>query len=201
MYAPVPEEPLPDAFFNEEYLENDLRQKVDNLNELLLTIENVRATEKFERKNVVKLLGAVFEAQKALDEALFYGIPAERLEAATEAIADAMDKLANNKDNFGEMAWFVQKWWLNDFSNAARPYTGYLNMISSWYKVLQDRGFDDILDSHPALEMWYSNLINTYFTKLLDNFETYLRDNDSRIDETQKQTANAWINAGRGIVD
>ena len=82
MYAPVPEEPLPDAFFNEEYLENDLRQKVDNLNELLLAIENIRATEKFERKNVVTLLGAVFEAQKALDEALFYGIPAERLEEA-----------------------------------------------------------------------------------------------------------------------
>ena len=201
MYAPVPEEPLPDAFFNEEYLENDLRQKVDNLNELLLAVENVRATEKFERKNVVTLLGAVFEAQKALDEALFYGIPAERLEAATEAIADAMDKLANNKDNFGEMAWFVQKWWLNDFSNAARPYTGYLNMVSSWYKVLQNRGFDDILDSHPALEMWYSNLINTYFTKLLDNFETYLKDNSSRIDDTQKQTANAWINAGKALVD
>jgi hypothetical protein len=95
-----------------------------------------------------------------------------------------MEKMAENKDNFGKAAMFVRRWWATRFTIGTTENTdanvrtesdiffGYYNKINSWIDTLRNHVLSDIQNNYDIQE-WYSALLNNYFSKLLDNAEQY----------------------------
>lgn len=209
-----------ELFKNQDLIPQEVEDKINYLsdicNELDCTLTNIpglKATTQEEKDNVKKLYQCVFDAQKALDMVL--KDPNTNIVDVTreqELIASAMEKLAENTVNFGEMSKFVQKWWLEDFvidntgtgDNTSRTVKGigekYFqlhNTIKNWTKTLHEHVLND-LHNRPVLQEWYDTLLNNYFAKLIDNAQkfntTYIQD------VTQKQILENDIQDGLDLI-
>lgn len=209
-----------ELFKNQDLIPQEVEDKINYLsdicNELDCTLTNIpglKATTQEEKDNVKKLYQCVFDAQKALDMVL--KDPNTNVVDVTreqELIASAMEKLAENTVNFGEMSKFVQKWWLEDFvidntdtgDNTSRTVKGigekYFqlhNTIKNWTKTLHEHVLND-LHNRPVLQEWYDTLLNNYFAKLIDNAQkfntTYIQD------VTQKQILENDIQDGLDLI-
>lgn len=209
-----------ELFKNQDLIPQEVEDKINYLsdicNELDCTLTNIpglKATTQEEKDNVKKLYQCVFDAQKALDMVL--KDPNTNIVDVTreqELIASAMEKLAENTANFGEMSKFVQKWWLEDFvidntdtgNNTSRTVKGigekYFqlhNTIKNWIKTLHEHVLND-LHNRPVLQEWYDLLLNNYFAKLIDNAQkfntTYIQD------ITQKQILENDIQDGLDLI-
>ena len=209
-----------ELFKNQDLIPQEVEDKINYLsdicNELDCTLTNIpglKATTQEEKDNVKKLYQCVFDAQKALDMVL--KDPNTNVVDVTreqELIASAMEKLAENTANFGEMSKFVQKWWLEDFvidntgtgNNTSRTVNGigekYFqlhNTIKNWTKTLREHVLND-LHNRPVLQEWYDTLLNNYFAKLIDNTKKF---NDTYIqDVVQKQILENDIQDGLDLI-
>ena len=209
-----------ELFKNQDLIPQEVEDKINYLsdicNELDCTLTNIpglKATTQEEKDNVKKLYQCVFDAQKALDMVL--KDPNTNVVDVTreqELIASAMEKLAENTTNFGEMSRFVQKWWLEDFvidntgtgNNTSRTVKGigekYFqlhNTIKNWTKTLHEHVLND-LHNRPVLQEWYDLLLNNYFAKLIDNTQKF---NDTYIqDVAQKQILENDIQDGLDLI-
>jgi hypothetical protein len=95
-----------------------------------------------------------------------------------------MDVLTENKENFGSMSVFMRKWWADNFvlgvgsntsvstNNVGEQASGFTNAINLWINTLYNYVVNN-LDAHPALQEWYSSILNNYFTKLLSNAQDF----------------------------
>lgn len=209
-----------ELFKNQDLIPQEVEDKINYLsdicNELDCTLTNIpglKATTQEEKDNVKKLYQCVFDAQKALDMVL--KDPNTNVVDVTreqELIASAMEKLAENTANFGEMSRFVQKWWLEDFiidntgtgNNTSRTVKGigekYFqlhNTIKNWTKTLHEHVLND-LHNRPVLQEWYDTLLNNYFAKLIDNAKKF---NDTYIqDVSQKRILENDIQDGLDLI-
>ena len=209
-----------ELFKNQDLIPQEVEDKINYLsdicNELDCTLTNIpglKATTQEEKDNVKKLYQCVFDAQKALDMVL--KDPNTNVVDVTreqELIASAMEKLAENTANFGEMSRFVQKWWLEDFvidntgtgDNTSRTVKGISekyfqlhNTIKNWTKTLHEHVLND-LHNRPVLQEWYDTLLNNYFAKLIDNTKKF---NDTYIqDVSQKQILENDIQDGLDLI-
>lgn len=210
-----------ELFKNQDLIPQEVEDKINYLsdicNELDCTLTNIpglKATTQEEKDNVKKLYQCVFDAQKALDMVLkdpntnVVDVTSEQ-----ELIAFAMEKLAENTANFGEMSRFVQKWWLEDFvidntgtgNNTSRTvksieekYFQLHNTIKNWTKTLREHVLND-LHNRPVLQEWYDTLLNNYFAKLIDNTQKF---NDTYIqDVAQKQILENDIQDGLDLIE
>lgn len=119
------------------------------LDAVLSKIPPLKPTAHIEKENVKKLYQVIFDAQKALDE-LLQDPNASMIDvrAEEELIASAMEFLAENKQNFGAMSIFVQKWWADNFvvgksGNTEKGVSSifdqsvmFVNTINSWIETL-----------------------------------------------------------------
>jgi hypothetical protein len=95
-----------------------------------------------------------------------------------------MEEIATHPESFGSASIFMQKWWLNNFiigsrsndgvrvKSEAEQYAGYVNTIRSWIDTLHNHVVGE-LDNHRQLQIWYSTLLNNYFSKLLENAKSF----------------------------
>jgi hypothetical protein len=170
-----------------------VQQLNDACNELdivLQYIPQVKATTPVEKENVKKLYQVIFDAQRALDD-LLQDPNASTIDvrAEEELIATAMEILAENKENFGAMSMFMRRWWADNFVvgkgdntqqgvlSIANQFASFVNTINSWVDTLTNHVAYD-LDNHEVLQEWYSSILNRYFSKLLDNAQTFAEQQD-----------------------
>jgi chromosome segregation ATPase len=126
-----------------------LRDICADLDLVLDEIPSLKITTQAERNNVNKLVETIFDAQFALDELLRNPEAAQiDLRKEEELIATALEKMVQNKDNFGKASMFVRKWWTTNFSvgtynntsenvrNISEMMFGYANKIKSWVDTL-----------------------------------------------------------------
>lgn len=166
---------------------NALSNACSELDLMLDYIPDTKATTQIEKENVKKLYQVIFDAQKALDD-LLQDPDASQIDVTKEEelIASAMERLIENKDNFGAMSVFMCKWWADNFVTGSRTNTEqqvqnpaeqsamFVNTIRTWIDTLYNHVVTD-LDNHPALQEWYSSILNRYFSKLLDNAQEFAK--------------------------
>jgi len=189
-----------------------VQQLNDACNELdivLQYIPQVKATTPAEKENVKKLYQVIFDAQRALDD-LLQDPNASTIDvrAEEELIATAMEILAENKENFGAMSMFMRRWWADNFVvgkgdntqqgvlSIAQQFASFVNTINSWVDTLTNHVAYD-LDNHEVLQEWYSSILNRYFSKLLDNAQAFAEQQDS----TVKTGMLKVVDRGRRLVD
>jgi hypothetical protein len=188
-----------------------LRDICADLDLVLDEIPSLKITTQAERNNVNKLVETIFDAQFALDELLRNPEAAQiDLRKEEELIATALEKMVQNKDNFGKASMFVRKWWTTNFSvgtynntsesvrNISEMMFGYANKIKSWVDTLQNHVLSELAD-HVDLQEWYSAVLNNYFSKLLDNAETFTNDNITEFG--QKAYMFTAIKSGRNLIE
>lgn len=159
----------------------------NELDQVLDYIPGIKATTKEEKDNVKKLYQCIFDAQIALDQVL-RDPEASKTDVSQEEqlIASAMEKLAENTENFGQMSKFVQKWWLDDFvigdvnsntsmsiGSISEKTSAIHNKLNSWVNTFKIHVLEDLQD-RPVLQDWYDTLLNVYLNKLVQNSKSFV---------------------------
>lgn len=171
-------------------------------------LPDMKATTQEERNAVRLIYSTLFDAQKKLDELLSMeearSIDVTREE---ELIASILEKLAEHPENFDKSSMFVQNWWVNNFvigrgnnaqngvKSVSEQFAGFINTINSWVDTLHNHVVGE-LDNHRQLQIWYSTLLNNYFTVLLDNAEAFAAQQDASIQNPLRIV----IEKGRNLV-
>ena len=188
---------------------NRLTDACDQLDLMLEHVPDTKATTKIEKENVKKLYQVIFDAQRALDD-LLQDENASQIDVTDkeELIASAMERLIENKDNFGAMSKFMCKWWADNFvigsgnntqqgvRNVAEQSSMFVNTIRTWMDTLYNHVVTD-LDNHPALQEWYSSILNRYFSKLLDNAQEFAKGKG----QSFEQAMNNLVSRGKRFIE
>jgi hypothetical protein len=94
-----------------------LHDRCSQLDILMDKIPSLKVTTEAEKQDVKNIVNLIFDAQKALDDVLqdkrLYAMDFTREE---ELIASALELMAENKENFGEISTFVRNWWVTNFA-------------------------------------------------------------------------------------
>lgn len=187
-----------------------LKEICADLDLVLDEIPSLKITTETERNNIDKLIETIFDAQFILDRLLSdpYGAVLD-LHNEEELIASALEKMAQNKENFGKAGMFVRRWWATQFAVGSHNnisenvrtisdiYFGYRNKIQSWVDTLRNHVLTEIAE-YPDLQEWYSAILNNYFAKLLDNAEQFAKENLT--DGAQIAAIEARVNQGRQLI-
>lgn len=170
----------PDDFllsFTIEELHKELEDSVASLDDSLINLPVGKITNQNERQNMIEIYGALFRAQNALNEYLNHP-DAERYDVSSECevIATVLERIHMSRSYLGTDAIFVQNWWLSKFTlddGVTHNVHSYINAIRNWLNTLS--GYvnedDNFFDQHPRLAQWYSSILNTHFSKLVDRAE------------------------------
>ena len=152
-------------------------------------IPGLKITTQEERDEIDRLVELVFEAQRCLDDVLQNAdISTLDVSAEQQLIAGALEKMTENKENFGKASLFIRNWWATNFvvgrgnNNSVSvqsvwdQYKGYINKINSWVDTLRNHVLSE-LEGNLDLQEWYSAILNNYLQQLLDNAEKFANDN------------------------
>ena len=144
---------------------------------------------------IKKIYQAVFDAQNALNDVLSDPDTSNiDVSQEEELIASTMEKLVENRENFGQMCMFVQKWWITDLATVNdENFISYFNKIKSWSLTLRDHVMND-LDNRPKLQAWYNSLLNNYFSILLKNAQKFSNSIEDPIQKQQLQRTIDYAN-------
>lgn len=148
-----------------------------------------------DRTLIKKIYQAVFDAQNALNDILSDPNTSNiNVSQEEELIASTMEKLVENRENFGQMCMFVQKWWITDLATVNdENFISYFNKIKSWSLTLRDHVMND-LDNRPKLQAWYNSILNNYFSILLKNAQKFCDKIEDPVQKTQLQNAINYAN-------
>lgn len=188
-----------------------LHDRCLQLDTLMDKIPSLKATTEAEKQDIKNIVDLIFDIQKVLDDVL----QDKRLSSVDftreeELIASALELMAENKENFGEISMFVRNWWVTNF--AVEPggnnrvsvktqsdiFFGYLNKIQSWTSTLRDHVLSDLENNIP-LQEWYSSVLNKYFSELLNNAEQFA--NSALTDAAQKVAIQRSVVQGRELIE
>lgn len=195
----------------------NVQSKLDNLKflceELDLIIDkvpDVKITTDEERAYVQKLYQTLYDAQIALND-LLHDPNASQIDVTNEeeVIAVAIEKISNNNYNLGNEIIPIKRWWVNNVtlneesntqikeqSNLNRVAT-FINIIKSWTNTLRPYLIQDANLSVKTQE-FYGSLLNTYFSKLLDNANQL---SEELSNNTQAEMLKVWVNRGNQLIN
>ena len=175
-----------------------LENACSELDMLVTSFVPVTPKTQEDRTLIKKIYQAVFDAQNALNDILSDPNTSNiNVSQEEELIASTMEKLVENRENFGQMCMFVQKWWITDLATVNNEnFISYFNKIKSWSLTLRDHVMND-LDNRPKLQAWYNSILNNYFSILLKNAQKFC---DKIEDPVQKQQLQNAINYANNLL-
>lgn len=156
-----------------------------------------------ERQNLQIIYRTIFDAQDILNQLLYTDkIDPSIVYHESKLILSAIEKVIVNQKMFEGISHDVMQQWLdafipNETGGNAQTFMYYRNSIPNWVDVMQDHIMNDI-DSNYSLQVWYSTLLNYYFTPLLNKAQEF---SDRLSDPIQKDFLNQIIKQGRKFVD